>query len=90
MDIPMPLIIFTVVAALTSLMLSRSSQGFKMYMLGSSPQVSRFSGVNNTMVLIKTYAMSGLLSGIAAIIIISRVNSMRPGLRVRVSAPGGS
>ena len=31
------------------------------------------------MVLIKTYILSGLLAGIAAIIIISRVNSMRPG-----------
>ena len=79
LNIPMPFIIFIAVAALVSLMLSRSSLGFKMYMLGSSPVVSRFSGVNNTMVLIKTYALSGLLSGIASIIIISRVNSMRPG-----------
>lgn len=31
------------------------------------------------MVLIKTYLLSGLLAGTAAIIIISRVNSMRPG-----------
>ena len=78
LTIPMPLIIFIVVACLVSLMLKKSSQGFKMYMLGSSPLVSRFSGINN-MVLIKTYLLSGLLAGIAAIIIISRVNSMRPG-----------
>ncbi len=77
--IPMPLIIFIVVACLISLLLKKSSLGFKMYMLGSSPIVSRFSGINNNMVLIKTYIISGLLAGIAAIIIISRVNSMRPG-----------
>ncbi|CAB1061636.1 Ribose ABC transport system, permease protein RbsC (TC 3.A.1.2.1) [Olavius sp. associated proteobacterium Delta 1] len=77
--IPMPLIIFIVVACLVSLMLKKSSQGFKMYMLGSSPLVSKFSGINNNMVLIKTYLLSGLLAGTAAIIIISRVNSMRPG-----------
>jgi len=76
---PMPLIIFIVVACLVSLMLKKSPQGFKMYMLGSSPQVARFSGININMVLIKTYALSGLLAGISAIIIISRVNSMRPG-----------
>ena len=79
LKMPMPLIIFIIVAYLVSLMLKKSSQGFKMYMLGSSPLVSRFSGINNNMVLIKTYLLSGLLAGIAAIIIISRVNSMRPG-----------
>ncbi len=76
---PMPLIIFIVVACLISLLLKKSSLGFKMYMLGASPIVTRFSGINNNLVLIKTYIISGLLAGIAAIIIISRVNSMRPG-----------
>ena len=79
LTIPMPLIIFIGVALSISLMLKKSSQGFKMYMLGSSPIVARFSGINNAMVLIKTYLLSGFLSGIASIIIISRVNSMRPG-----------
>ena len=79
LGIPMPLIIFICVALVVSLMLRKSSQGFKMYMLGSSPLVTRFSGIGNNRVLVKTYIMSGLLAGIAAIIIISRVNSMRPG-----------
>jgi ribose/xylose/arabinose/galactoside ABC-type transport system permease subunit len=79
LEIPMPLIIFIAVALMVSLMLKKSSQGFKMYMLGSSLLVSRFSGINVNRVLIKTYLLSGLLAGISAIIIISRVNSMRPG-----------
>lgn len=62
LKMPMPLIIFIVVAALVSLLLKKSSQGFKMYMLGSSPLVTRFSGINNNMVLIKTYLLSGLLA----------------------------
>jgi len=79
LGIPMPLIIFVVVALIVSFMLKKSAQGFKMYMLGSSPIVTRFSGINNNAVLVKTYLFSALLAGIAAIIIISRVNSMRPG-----------
>ncbi len=79
LGIPMPLIIFVVVALIVSLMLKKSAQGFKMYMLGSSPIVTRFSGINNNAVLVKTYLFSALLAGVAAIIIISRVNSMRPG-----------
>ena len=76
---PWPFVIFVAVALLVALMLRRTAQGFKMYMIGSSPVVSRFSGINTNKVLIKTYMMAGLLAGIAAIIIISRVNSMRPG-----------
>ena len=76
---PMPLIIFVVVALLVALMLSKTRQGFYTYMAGSSPVVARFSGVNNQNVLMKTYLLSGILSGVAAVVIISRVNSMRPG-----------
>lgn len=79
LNVPMPLIIFSAVALMVSLMLAKSAYGFKMYMLGANPIVSRFSGTNNNIVLVRTYVLSGLLAGMAAIIIISRVNSMRPG-----------
>lgn len=76
---PVPLIVFSIVAVLIAFMLRNTRQGFHMYMLGSSPTVARFSGVNNRWILINTYLLSGILSGLAAIVIISRVNSMRPG-----------
>jgi len=76
---PVPLIIFSLVAVLISLMLRHTRQGFHMYMLGSSASVARFSGVNNRRIVLNTYLLSGILSGLAAIVIISRVNSMRPG-----------
>ncbi|HUX22237.1 MAG TPA: ABC transporter permease [Spirochaetia bacterium] len=77
--VPTQFVIFIAVALLLGLLLNRTSQGFRMYMYGSNPLVSRFSGVNNEMVLIKTYIISAILAGIAAIIIISGVNSVRPG-----------
>jgi simple sugar transport system permease protein len=77
--IPFQFIIFIVVALLVGLLLTRTRQGFSMLMFGSSPRVSRFSGVNNEMVLMKTYLLTGLLSGLASIIVISGVNSIRPG-----------
>ena len=48
-------------------------------MLGTNPIASRFSGVNNNWVILRTYMIAGLLAGVASIIMISRVNSMRPG-----------
>ena len=45
----------------------------------SNPVAARFSGINNENILVKTYMMSGLFAGLASIIMISRVNSIRPG-----------
>jgi simple sugar transport system permease protein len=77
--IPVPFLIFVVMAALVAFILRKTRLGFTMYMFGSNPVVSRFSGINNTMVLIRTYMLSGILAGISSLIMISRTNSMRPG-----------
>jgi simple sugar transport system permease protein len=77
--VPFQFIVFIAVALLVGLLLTRTRQGFSMLMYGSSPLVSRFSGVNNELVLMKTYLITGLLSGMASIIVISGVNSIRPG-----------
>ena len=79
LGMPTQFVIFVVVALLVGLVLTRTPQGFAMVMYGSNPQVSRFSGISNEMVLIKTYVLTGLLSGVASLIIISGVNSIRPG-----------
>ncbi len=79
LGIPISFLLFIFAAFLVSVLLNRTQQGFNMFMIGSSPVVSRFSGVNNSKVLIKTYIITAVLSGIASIIMISRANSMRPG-----------
>ena len=77
--IPMPFIIFIGVVLLMYVFLNKTKLGLSMYMVGSNPTVSRFAGINNDNVLIKTYIVTGLLAGISSVIMISRVNSMRPG-----------
>jgi len=79
LGIPVPFLIFAIIAFLVSVLLKRTRQGFNMYMVGSNPIVSKFSGVNNTKVLINTYVLTAVLAGLASLIMISRVNSMRPG-----------
>ena len=76
---PMPFVIFVISIAAIALFLSKTKLGMSMYMLGSNPIASRFSGIDNEKVVVKTYMITGLLAGIASIIMISRVNSMRPG-----------
>ncbi|MBI9109008.1 MAG: ABC transporter permease [Spirochaetales bacterium] len=77
--IPVPFMIFALIAFLVSVLLKRTRQGFNMFMVGANPVVSKFSGVNNTKVLINTYMLTAVLAGLASLIMISRVNSMRPG-----------
>jgi simple sugar transport system permease protein len=76
--IPVPLIIFAVVAVVTGIILNRSAYGMRVYLLGSNPLASLFSGIDNPAILIRTYAVSGFLSAIAGIIILARTNSANP------------
>ena len=78
MGIPVPLIIFAVVAVLMGVVMNRSAYGMRVYLLGSNPLASLFSGINNPGILIRTYAISGFLASIAGIIILARTNSANP------------
>jgi simple sugar transport system permease protein len=75
--VPMPLIIFLVLAGLMALILNRTPLGTKIYLIGSNPVATFFSGVNNRRVLMRTYLISGLYAGMAGIIMISRFNSAK-------------
>lgn len=76
---PIPLIIFIIAVVIVSLILSKTSLGQKIYLLGTNPIAARFSGINNDIVLIKTYILTGFLAGMSSIIMISRVNSAKIG-----------
>jgi simple sugar transport system permease protein len=77
LGIPVPILIFLGCAAVISIILNQTALGTRIYLLGSNPTACFFSGVNNKTVLIRTYVLSGLLAGVAAIIMISRFNSAK-------------
>jgi simple sugar transport system permease protein len=77
--IPFPLILFAVMALIMSLILNKTRTGFNLYMIGSNAIATRFSGVENAKVLMRTYLISGLYSGVAALVMISRFNSAKSG-----------
>jgi len=77
LGIPVPFVIFLVVAALVGMMMSRTRYGFEVYLLGTNPLAARFSGINNRLVLMRTYITSGLLSALAGLISLGRTNAAR-------------
>lgn len=77
--VPLVLYIFIAVVLILGLILNRTMFGFNVYMIGANPVAAKFSGININNVLTRVYMTSGLMSGIAAILMISRVNSARSG-----------
>jgi simple sugar transport system permease protein len=79
LGIPVPMLIFILIVILMSIILNRSTFGISVYMLGSNKTATSFSGINVKKVIMKIYAISGLLTGLAAVIMISRFNSASAG-----------
>jgi simple sugar transport system permease protein len=75
--IPVPLAIFLITAAVVGFVLNRTRFGFEVYLLGTNPKASRFSGINNRGVLMRTYIISGILSALAGLLILGRNNAAR-------------
>ena len=75
LGVPVVVLIFVAVAAVMALILNRTPFGHVLHMLGSNEAATRYSGIDTRQVLVKTYIMSGLLAGIAGIVMMARFNS---------------
>ncbi len=73
--IPVPFLVFAIFASLMYLLLSRTQFGLELYLFGSNPVATLFSGVNNRKVVFRTYLLSSFLAGIASCVMASRFNA---------------
>jgi ribose transport system permease protein len=78
--IPFPVIVAAILLITLHLLLHKTVLGRAIYAIGGNPDAARLSGMPVTRRLIAVYAMSGLLSGFAALIVIARVNAADSGL----------
>ncbi|MDR2180336.1 MAG: ABC transporter permease [Synergistaceae bacterium] len=79
LGVPVIFICFVSVAALLSLLLSRTALGRRMYLYGENPLAARFSAIDIESIGFWIYGVIGLLAGMSGHIIISRVNSAKVG-----------
>ena len=75
--IPFILVIFLAVSAVLALLLNKTRFGLDVYMVGSNEKVARYSGIHSDRVIILAYTVSGILSSIAGLIIVSRSMSAK-------------
>jgi rhamnose transport system permease protein len=76
--IPVMVLAFAVCAVVFGLLLHRTSFGRRIYAMGSNMTASRYSGVKTSSVVIVVSVLTGLMAGITALFLSSRMGSTRP------------
>jgi simple sugar transport system permease protein len=76
--IPMPGIFFIAAIAIYAVVLKFTPFGRFVYAIGGNEEAARLSGIDSGRVKIVTYAVSGLLAGIAAILYVAQYRQGKP------------
>lgn len=80
LGIPTPVIILFLVFLLLWFILEKTTFGKKVYSIGGNEDVAKLSGIKVDQVKIAIYAIVGICSALAGIILASRLNSAQPQL----------
>jgi ribose transport system permease protein len=76
--IPVPVIIMIFVALIFGFILAKTKLGLYVYAIGSNEEAARLSGININLIKFSVYAISGILSAIAGIVLASRLVTAQP------------
>lgn len=76
--IPYPVIIMIFITILFTFALTKLKVGRYIYAIGSNEEAARLSGIKTNVVKIYAYVASGLLSGLAGVILASRLVTAQP------------
>ena len=72
---PIPVILMIVIVFIGHLLLSRTKIGRYIYYIGSNEKAARLSGLSVNATLLFVYTIAGFFSGLASIVLISRLTS---------------
>ena len=78
--VPIPALILILAFAVFYFFLNHTTYGRRIYATGSNAKCATLVGVNTSKIKISVYAISGFMSALAGLIMISRVNSAQPTL----------
>mgnify|MGYP000707236880 CR=1 FL=1 len=75
--IPVPLVVFALLAIGLHVLLTRTSFGLKATMYGANPLAALYAAIDIGRLLLRVYVVSGMFSAIAGLVIMSRANSAK-------------
>jgi ribose transport system permease protein len=73
LGIPVPIWIFLIIITLAAITLKYSTFGRNIFAIGDNREAARLSGINVGLVECAVYTLSGLLAGLTALVLISRL-----------------
>jgi ribose/xylose/arabinose/galactoside ABC-type transport system permease subunit len=76
--VPYPVILMAVVFLLGTYALEKTTTGRYIYGVGGNEEASNLSGISSTKIKLLAYSTSGLLAGIAGLVLLSRTSSGQP------------
>lgn len=76
-QIPLEFIIFLLAAILLTFIMNKTKFGQRVYLAGTNARAARFAGIKNNTVIIRTYMLSGIISAIAGLVSLARINSAK-------------
>jgi ribose transport system permease protein len=77
-ELPIPLLIMTVIAVLAAILLNKTIYGRYLLALGNNEKAALYSGINTDGMIILAYVISAVLAGIGGILFALDVNSVQP------------
>ena len=78
--VPFELILFLMLAIIFGIILHRTTIGRKVFEIGNNPTAARFSGIPVNRIRLIIFTVTGLCSGLASILLTSRIGSTRPNI----------
>ena len=76
--VPTPVILMFIIFILAALMINKTQLGRHIYAVGGNVQAAKFSGISVQKVKLIVYAYTGVMAGIAGVVIASRLYSGQP------------
>ena len=75
--IPLPFILFIICTIILTWIMSKTSFGNKVYLVGTNAKSAKFAGINVKKTTLCCYMISGILSAVAGLVSLSRLNSAK-------------
>ncbi|MEJ2736148.1 MAG: ABC transporter permease [Anaerolineae bacterium] len=76
--VPLPLIFVLILAVITSLFLSRTTWGYRIYAVGGNEEATRLSGISTDKIKIMVYTLCGLLTAVGGVLMTARLGVAAP------------
>ncbi|NIY46277.1 ABC transporter permease [Cedecea colo] len=79
LGLPNALLLFLLASIIASIILNKTRFGFSLYMMGSNPTATQYSGISLIKVSILQYALSSVFAVLTSLIMMGQLNSVKAG-----------